>query len=117
VAASLIAEFETTTRGKSAMYRSEWASEVARLAMALDRQDIGSDLVAYAERATPRDDLFIDTAEAIVKGADAESWLTLEERWAAYGCVYEQARTAIASGDADGVLRGRKALESLGVPA
>jgi class 3 adenylate cyclase len=117
VAAAFIEEFETTTRGKSAMYRSEWAPEVARLAIALDRQDVGTDLVAYADRATPRDELFIDTAEAIVKGADTESWLALEERWVAYGCVHEQARAAIASGDPEAVVRGRKALESLGVPA
>jgi class 3 adenylate cyclase len=116
-AAGFIAEYETTTRGKSAMYRSEWAPEVARVAMALDRRDVGDDLVAYAERATPRDELFMDTAEAIVKGADADAWLALEERWAAYGCVYEQARAATASGEAEAVVRGRKALESLGVPA
>ena len=114
--AALVEEFETTTRGKAAMYRSEWMPSMARLAVALGIGQVAEDLVTLVERATPRDGLLIDTAAAVVAGdADADAWAELERRWADYGCPYERALAAIASGQADAVERGRSILAGLGV--
>jgi hypothetical protein len=117
-AAGFAAEYETTTRGKAAMYRSEWAPAIARLAMELGRGDIGEDLVGNAERSTPRDALLMDTAEAIVGGAGVAPgvWAALARRWAAYGCPFEQGLAALATGDPETVARGRALLEALRVP-
>jgi hypothetical protein len=114
--AALVEEFETTTRGKAAMYRSEWMPSMARLAVALGIGQVAEDLVTLVERATPRDGLLIDTAGAVVAGdADADAWAELERRWVDYGCPYERALAAIASGRADAVERGRAILAGLGV--
>jgi class 3 adenylate cyclase/tetratricopeptide (TPR) repeat protein len=117
-AAELTKEYETATRGKAAMYRSEWAPPMARLAVTLGRDDVAEDLVHFADRATPRDVLLMDTADAIVAadGVAPGVWAALEERWAAYGCPYEQAMAALASGDPEAALRGRALLEGLRVP-
>jgi class 3 adenylate cyclase len=116
-AAALTQEFETLTRGKAAMYRSGYAPAIARLAIALDRRDVADDLVRHVERATPRDALLMDTADAVVADADESVWAALEERWAAYGCPLEQAFAAIAAGDPSSIARGRALLDGLGVPA
>jgi hypothetical protein len=77
---------------------------------------VAEDLVTLVERATPRDGLLIDTAGAVVAGdADADAWAELERRWVDYGCPYERALAAIASGRADAVERGRAILAGLGV--
>jgi len=116
-AAALVEEFETTTRGKAAMYRSEWLPSMARLAVALGLDLVAEDLVTLVERATPRDELLIDTAAAVVAGdADAAAWAELERRWVDYGCPYERALAAIATGEAEAAERGRAILADLGVP-
>ena len=122
-AAALAGEFETVTRGKAAMYRSESAVAVARLALAAGVPEVADDLVARSEPVTMRDELFVDTAAAVVREAagavEPEVWADLERRWHAYGNVYEEAHAALALGraadDAEATARGRAMLEGLGV--
>ena len=114
-AAALAAEFETVTRGKAAMYRSESAVAVARLALAAGAPEVADDLVARSEPVTMRDELFVDTAAAVVREAEGavepEVWADLERRWHDYGNVYEEAHAALAlgraAGDAEATARGR----------
>jgi class 3 adenylate cyclase len=122
-AAALAGEFETVTRGKAAMYRSAAAVAVARLALVAGVPEVADDLVARSEPVTMRDELFVDTAAAVVRGAagtvEPEIWANLERRWHAYGNVYEGAHAALALGraadDAEATARGRAMLEGLGV--
>ncbi len=122
-AAAIAREFEETTRGKSAMYRSEWAPDIVRVADDVGAADIARDIVAYGERVTPRDALLIDTAAAALGGVDtdAATWAALEERWHAYGNLYQEALAALALGqagdDTAATARGRAILDRLGVPA
>jgi hypothetical protein len=101
------------------MYRSEWAPPIARLTVGLGRRDIAEDLVRHVERATPRDALLLDTADAVVAGDTVAPgvWAALEERWKSYGCPLEQGLAALATGDPVAVARGRAMLKDLGVPA
>jgi hypothetical protein len=93
-------EFETVTRGKASMYRSESAVAVARLALAAGVPEVADDLVARSEPVTMRDKLFVDTAAAVVRESEGavepEVWADLERRWHAYGNVYEEAHAALA---------------------
>jgi hypothetical protein len=67
-----------------------------------------------------RDHVFIDTAAAVVRDGDAETWAGLEERWRAYGNRYEQALAARAlgrlTGDEAAEARGVEMLRELEVP-
>ena len=123
-AASLAAEFETVTRGKASMYRSESAAVIARVAIAAGVPEVADDLVTRSEPVTMRDELFLDTTEAIVREAEGaaqpEVWAVLERRWREYGNVFEEALAALArgrtSGDQDARERGTKLLDALGIP-
>jgi tetratricopeptide (TPR) repeat protein len=122
-AAALAREFESVTRGKAAIYRSEWAPAIARTAIAAGAVDIARDLVAHSQPVTMRDELFTETAAAFVRETDgaceAAVWASLEERWRAYGDPFERAHVALAlgrGGDSEAADRGRKLLASLGVP-
>jgi class 3 adenylate cyclase len=123
-AVALAREFEIATRDKAAIYRSEWAPSVARLAIANDAPDLVRDLVGHSEPTTMRDELFCETAAALLREADGaaepEVWADLERRWETYGDVYERGQAALAlgrSGDAEAGERGRSLLATLGVPA
>ncbi len=122
-AAAIAREFEETTRGKSAMYRSEWAPDIVRVARDVGAADVARDIVSYGERVTPRDALLLDTAAAVLEGdgADAATWAALEDRWHAYGNLFQEALAALALGrvsdDAEATGRGRAILDRLGVPA
>jgi hypothetical protein len=122
-AAALAAEFETVTRNKAAMYRSESAAAMARVALAAGVPEVADDLVARSEPVTMRDELFIDTAAALVREAEGavepEVWAALERRWHDYGNVFEEAHAAMALGrtadDPAATDRGRALLDELGV--
>ena len=122
-AAVLAGEFETVTRGKAAMYRSESAVAMVRVALAAGAPEIADDLVARSEPVTMRDDLFVDAAAALVReaggAAEPEVWADLERRWHDYGNVFEEAHAALALGRAAGdpaaAARGRALLDGLGV--
>ena len=122
-AAALAGEFETVTRGKASMYRSESAVAVARVALAAGVPEVADDLVARSEPVTMRDELFVDTAAAVVRESEGavepEVWADLERRWHDYGNVYEEAHAALALGraadDAEATARGLAMLEGLGV--
>jgi len=122
-AAALAGEFETVTRGKASMYRSESAASVARVAIAAGVDEIADDLVARSEPVTMRDELFIDTAAALVRethgAAEPDVWADLERRWHDYGNVYEEAHAALAlgrtGGDPAATARGRKLFDTLGM--
>jgi hypothetical protein len=122
-AAAFAREFELATRGKAAIYRSEWAPPIARAAIASGAPDIARDLIAYSQPVTMRDDLFTETAAAIVRVADGsreeDVWAALEERWRVYGDPFEQAHVALErgrAGDREATARGRALLAGLGVP-
>jgi len=122
-AAALAGEFETVTRSKAPMYRSESAVAVARVALAAGVPEVADDLVARSEPVTMRDELFIDTAAAVVReaegAAEPEVWAALERRWHDYGNVFEEAYAAMALGrtadDPAATARGRALLDELGV--
>ena len=76
------------------MYRSESVAAVSRVAIAAGATEVARALVAGSERVTMRDELFVDTAAAIVREADGVSdpaaWATLETRWQEYGNLFER---------------------------
>ena len=123
-AAELVREFESATAGRAVMYRSESAPAVVRVAVSVGANDVARELVERSEPATMRDELFIDTAAAVLREAegvsDAAAWTSLEERWHDYGDVFERAEAALAlgrTGDQAAASRGHAALEGLGMPA
>ena len=105
------------------MYRSESAVAVARLALAAGVPEVADDLVARSEPVTMRDELFVDTAAAVVRESEGavepEVWADLERRWHDYGNVYEEAHAALAlgraAGDTEATARGLAMLDGLGV--
>jgi class 3 adenylate cyclase/tetratricopeptide (TPR) repeat protein len=119
-AAALLAEWEERTAGHSAMYRSNVAPSVVRSALAIGARELAETVVARSETVTMRDHVFVDTAGAIVRDGDPETWARLEERWRAYGNRYEQALAARAlgrlSGDEATEGRGMEMLRELEVP-
>ena len=84
-ATALLTEWEERTAGRSAMYRSNGAPSVVRSALAIGARELAETVVARSETVTMRDHVFIDTAAAVVRDADPETWAQLEERWRAYG--------------------------------
>ena len=122
MAAARAREFEETTRGKAAMYRSEWAPDMVRVAGNVGAADVARDIVTYGERVTMRDALLIDTAAAALEGDDADPaiWSAIEQRWHAYGNPYQEALAALALGrlgdQTEAAARGRAILDELGVP-
>jgi tetratricopeptide (TPR) repeat protein len=110
-ATALLTEWEERTAGHSAMYRSNVAPSVVRSALAIGARELAETIVARSETVTMRDHVFIDTAAALVRGGDPETWAGLEQRWRAYGNRYEQALAARALGR----LTGEEAAEARGV--
>ena len=119
-ATALLTEWEERTAGRSAMYRSNGAPSVVRSALAIGARELAETVVARSETVTMRDHVFIDTAAAVVRDADPETWAQLEERWRAYGNRYEQALAARALGRRTGEEaaegRGMEMLRELEVP-
>ena len=122
-AVALAKEFDAATRGKASMYRSESVAAVSRVAIAAGATEVARALVAGSEPVTMRDELFVDTAAAIVREADGVSdpaaWATLETRWQEYGGLFERAQAALAlgrTGDRAAAARGQRALGGLGIP-
>ena len=94
------------------------------MAIATGATEVARDLVARSEPVTMRDELFIDTAAALLRDAEGDTgpdaWADLERRWHDYGNVYEEAQAALALGrtsnDEAAIARGRRLLDALGVP-
>jgi hypothetical protein len=105
------------------MYRSESAVAVARVALAAGVPEVADDLVARSEPVTMRDELFLETAAAVVRESEGtvepEVWADLERRWHTYGNAFEEAHAALALGraadDTEATTRGQAMLEGLGV--
>jgi tetratricopeptide (TPR) repeat protein len=119
-ATELLTEWEERTAGHSAMYRSNVAPSVVRSALTIGARELAETIVARSETVTMRDHVFVDTAAALVRDGDAETWARLEERWRAYGDRYEQALAARALGrltsDEAAEARGVEMLRELEVP-
>jgi hypothetical protein len=119
-ATALLTEWEEHTAGHAAMYRSNVAPSVVRVALAIGERELAEKIVARAETVTMRDHVFVDTAAAVVGGGDAETWAGLEERWRVYGNRYEQALAARTlgrlTGDETAEGRGMEMLRELEVP-
>ena len=123
-AAALAAEFETVTRGKASMYRSESVAAVTRVALAAGAPEVADDLVGRSDPVTMRDELFVETAAALVREAEGAEepavWADLERRWHDYGDVFEEAHAAVAlgraAGDAAAAARGVALFAALGMP-
>ena len=98
-AAALAAEFETVTRGKASMYRSESVAGDPRRAAA-GRPEVADDiLVGRSDPVTMRDELFVETAAALVArpGGRAAVWADLERRWhMTTADVFEEGGCAVA---------------------
>jgi hypothetical protein len=106
------------------MYRSDVAPSVVRTALAVDARELAESFVQRSDPVTMRDQLFTETASALVAEAagsgDPAVWTDLEQRWRAYGNRYEQGRAAIAlgrlTGDEAATTRGLELLHDLGIP-
>ncbi len=123
-AIELLKEWDASTVGHAAMYRSEAAPSVVRTALDVGATDLVAGIVDRCERVTMRDHVFIDTAAALVHDAtgdaDPSVWTDLEERWRVYGNRYEQALAARTAGHLTGddaaMVRAADLLTDLGVP-
>jgi len=96
---------------------------MSRVALAAGVPEVADDLVARSEPVTMRDELFTDTAAALVREAEGavepEVWAYLEQRWHDYGNVFEEAHAALGLGrtadDPAATAHGRGLLDGLGV--
>jgi class 3 adenylate cyclase/tetratricopeptide (TPR) repeat protein len=122
-AIALLRESDEATVGHSAMYRSDVAPSVVRTALAVDARELAASFVQRSDPVTMRDQLFTETASALVAEAagagDPAVWTDLEQRWRAYGNRFEQGRAAIAlgrlTGDEAATTRGLELLHDLGI--
>jgi hypothetical protein len=121
---ALLQEWDASTVGHAAMYRSDVVPSVVRTALDAGAADLAAGFVERCERITMRDHIFVDTAAALVRDAagdaDAAAWADLEERWRIYGNRYEQALAARTfgrmTGDDGARARAADLLNDLGVP-
>jgi hypothetical protein len=123
-AIAFLEEWDASTVGHAAMYRSEAVPSVVRTAVDAGALDLAAGVVERCERVTMRDHVFVDTAAALVREATGEPdpsvWTDLEGRWRIYGNRYEQALAARAAGrltgDEAAMARAADLLNDLGVP-
>jgi hypothetical protein len=123
-AVDLLREFDDSTFGHAAMYRSAVSPSVVRTALAVDARELAGSFVGRSEPVTMRDQLFTETSSALVAEAggsgDPAVLTDLEKRWRVYGNRYEQGCAAAAlgrlTGDEVATTRGLGLLHDLGVP-
>lgn len=122
--------FAAVTKDVAETYRESLLAPVARIAVAVGRADLAADLVEMSGGRTPREDLNVRTAAAIVAEVrgDADSAARgsaeVADGWRAFGNPFElamailgRARCADVGQEAESVAEAHEILRSLGVPA